>query len=333
LIASALLGMSFASVCSWSIWRGGVNPRYPFASWLVMLVMLVTAACQDKPSATSVDSAATRVTSRPNVTGTSGQTGWDSTAGPVMIIATLRGSPNVAVVLPNLTDSTLAATSHFELDALSSTPLELFGSRGLAGSSALQVSSQASNSTGCVGWPIGSLTRVPPVGWRAAFEKSRAIGLPLDSIEAMTNMDSSRFVGSILQAVSSLNNGGDSAFRGIPYFVRKGYRLALPSSSVLIAEAVRRINEEANPREEHLLLLTERLSGSAAHRVAFFKRSAGSEESLETSEILAAVRFTATNRPAIVITFDHEDGGKVGLLERVSETTWRIVWKSAYTDC
>jgi len=322
--------MSFAPVCSWCIWRGGVNRRCLFALWLVVLVAV---ACQDKPSATSVDSGASRVASRPTVTGSSGQTGWDSTAGPVMIIATSRGSPNVAVVLPGLTDSTLAAASHFELAALSSTPLELFGSRGLAGSSLLQVSSQASNSTRCVNWPIGSLTRVPTGGWRVGFEKGRAIGLPLDSIEAMTSADSSRFVASILQAVNSLSNGGDPAFRGIPYFVRKGYRLALPSSSVLIAEAVRRINEEANPREEHLLLLAERPSGSAAYRVAFYKRSAGAEESLETSEILAGVRFTATNRPTIVITFDHEDGGKVGLLERVSEATWRIVWKSAYTDC
>lgn len=313
-----------------SSWRNALNRHCLFT---LCLVVLVAAACQDKPSATSVDSAASRVASRPTLTGSAGQTGWDSTAGLVMIIAMSRGSPNVAVVLPGLTDSALAATSHFELAALSSTPLELFGSRGLTGSSLLQVSSQGSSSTGCVSWPTGSLTRAQPAGWRVAFEKGRAIGLPLDSIEAMTSADSSRFVTSILEAMSSLNNEVNSAFRGIPYFVRKGYRLALPSSSVLIAEAVRRINEEANPREEHLLLLTERPKGSAAYRVAFYKRSAGAEESLETSEILAALRFTATNRPTIVISFDHEDGGKIGLLGRVSETAWRIVWKSAYTDC
>ena len=250
-----------------------------------------------------------------------------------MIIATSPGSPNVAVVLPGLTDSTLAATRHFELAPLSSTPLELFGPRGLSGSSLLQVSSQANNSIGCVSWPTGSLTRLPAVGWRVGFEKGRAIGLSLDSIEAMTSPDSSRFVADILKAVSSLNNEGDPAFRGIPYFVRKGYRLVLPSSSVLIAEVVRRINEEANPREEHLLLVAERLGGTSAYRVGFSKRSAGAEESLETNKILAGVRFTATNRPTIVISLDHEDGGKVGLLERVSEATWRIVWKSAYTDC
>jgi hypothetical protein len=133
--------------------------------------------------------------------------------------------------------------------------------------------------------------------------------------------------------VNSLSSEGSTAFAGIPYFVRKGYRLALSPSSILIAEVVRRINEEANPREEHLLLLAERSRSDAPYRVGFYKRSAGAEESLETSEILGAVRFVRSRRLAFAVTFDYEDGGKVGLLERVGVGTWRIVWKSAYTDC
>jgi hypothetical protein len=152
----------------------------------------------------------------------------------------------------------------------------------------------------------------------------------------MNSTDSAQFVSSILRAVSSLNEGS-TAFAGIPYFIRKGYRLALPPSSLLIAEAVRRINEEANPREEHLLLLAERSSERSSkddsYRVGFYKRSTGYEESLETSEILAAVRFVSSSRLAFVVAFDYEDGGKVGLLERVGVGTWRIVWRSAYTGC
>jgi hypothetical protein len=250
-----------------------------------------------------------------------------------MIVATSRTSAEVAIILPGLTDSTLAATSHFELAAMANEPIELFGSRGLAGSSTLQVGSQPGNATGCVSWPTGTLSRTPTADWRVAFEKGRVIGLPLDSLEKMNSADSARFVRSVLQAVSSLSNEENPAFKGVPYFVRKGYQLALPSSSVLVAEAVRRINEEANPREEHLLLLAERGANDAGYRVAFHKRSAGAEESLETSEVLAAVRFASSNRLAVVITFDYEDGGKIGLLERVAEGNWRVVWKSAYADC
>lgn len=299
---------------------------------LSLAVFSIT-ACRDKPSTTSVDSVAIRVASRPAITRSSGTTGWDPTAGPVMIVTASRASPEVAIILPGLTDSMLAATSQFELAALANVPVELFGSRGLAGSSSLQVSSQPGNSIGCVSWPTGRLTRIPPTDWRVAFEKGRAIGLPLDSLEGMNGADSARFVANVLQAVKSFGGEGDPAFRGIPYFVRKGYQLALPSSSVLVAEAVRRINEEANPREEHLLLLAERPTNNAAYRVGFHKRSAGAEESLETSEILAAVRFATSNRPAIVIAFDHEDGRKVGLLEQEASGNWRIVWKSAYADC
>ena len=279
----------------------------------------------------SVDSAAIQKATRPVSPGI--RTGWDSTAGTVMVIAKSRASPDVAIILPGLTDSALAATSRFELTTVANTQLELFGSRGLAGNSKLQTVSQPVSSGGCVGWPTGILAQMPTTDWRVAFEEGRAAGLPLDSLEAMNAADSARFVGSILQAVTSLSNTGDPAFRGIPYFVRKGYRLSLSPSTILIAEAIRRIPEEANPREEHLLVLAERTRDDAAYRVGFYKRSAGSEETLETSEVLAAVRFTASSRPAIVVRLDYEDGGKIGLLERVAAGTWRITWKSAYTDC
>jgi hypothetical protein len=299
----------------------------------LLLVVFGATACKDERPAATVDSAAMHKAARPAIPGSSATTGWDSTAGRMMIVATSRVSPDVAIVLPGLTDSALAATSHFELAAVASTPVELFGLRGLAGNSMLQVMSQSGNATGCVSWPVGRLTRMPATDWRVGFEEGRVVGLPLDSLEGMNGTDSAQFVSSILLAVNSLSNEGSAAFAGIPYFVRKGYRLALPPSSILVAEVVRRINEEANPREEHLLLLAERSSNDAGYRVGFYKRSAGAEESLETSEILAAVRFVPSSRLAFAVTFDYEDGGKVGLLERVGVGTWRIVWKSAYTDC
>ena len=271
-------------------------------------------------------------TTRPVITGSPGTTGWDSAAGPMMVVTRVRGLPDVSIVLPGLTDSSLAATSRFELVTMTNTPVELFGLQGLVGSSMVQVISQSGNTTGCVSWPVGRLTRMPAADWHVGFEEGRAVGLPLDSLEGMNSTDSAQFVSSILRAVGSLNEGS-TAFAGIPYFVRKGYQLALPPSSILIAEAVRRINEEANPREEHLLLVAERSSNEGSYRVGFYKRSAGAEEALETSEILAAVRFVSSSRLAFVVAFDYEDGGKTGLLEQVGVGTWRVVWRSAYTGC
>ena len=298
-----------------------------------LIAIVGTAACKDERPVANVDSAAIHKAARPAIPGSAVSTGWDSTAGQMMVVATSRASPDVAIVLPGLTDSALVAAPHLDLAGIVNTPVELFGLRGLAGNSMLQVVPQSGNAIGCVSWPVGRLMRTPAVDWRVGFEEGRVVGLPLDSLEGMTTGDSAQFVSNILGAVRSLSNEGSAAFAGIPYFIRKGYRLALPPSSILVAEVVRRINEEANPREEHLLLLTERVNTEASYRVGFYKRSAGAEEALETSEILAAVRFVRSSRLAFALTFDYEDGGKVGLLERVGAGTWRIVWRSAYTDC
>jgi len=290
------------------------------------------AGCSDRPAAKNVDSAALDE-GLPPVTGSTTATGWDSSAGPVMIVAASKNPTDAVIVLPVFPDSSLAATSRFELQGIANIPVELFNSRGLVGSSTLQVSSQASDATGCVNWPTGRLTGSVPLGWRVALQKGRAVGLPLDSLENMGPADSARVVADVVKVALSLSRNADPAFRGIPFFVRKGYRLTTGFSSILVAEAVRRINEEANPREEHLLMLAERSSNNSQYRPAFHTRSAGAEESLETSEILGVLRLMRTNRLAIVITFDYEEGGKIGLLERLGEHNWRLVWKSAYTGC
>jgi hypothetical protein len=61
--------------------------------------------------------------------------------------------------------------------------------------------------------------------------------------------------------------------------------------------------------------------------------SAGAEESLQTTDLIAAIRILTTGRLAIVVSFDYEDGGKIGLLEKISEDKWQLIWKSAYTGC
>lgn len=296
------------------------------------IAVIVIAGCRDTPATRNIDSSATRAVTPP-VTGSAPGTGWDSAAGPVLIIAASRASADVVIVLPGLTDSMLAKTLHFELQGLENTPVELFNFSGLVGSSILQVSSQLSNPTGCVKWPVGRLANSVPPGWKVALKKGKAIGLLLDSMEAMAGPDSARLVADIQNAALSLTDGGDRVFRGIPFFVRKGYRLTTPAFSVVIGDAVRKINEEANPREEHLFLLAERSGDDTVYRVSFHLRSAGAEEALETSEILAALRLVQSSRLVMVITFDYEDGGKVGLLERLEANNWQVIWKSAYTDC
>ena len=290
------------------------------------------AGCREARTVRSPDSAKTLKPS-PTVTGLISGTGWDSTAGSVMIVPASKDSNNAAIVLPGLTDSSLASAVYFELGALNNTKLDLFSSEGLVGSATLRVVSQSGDPRGCLNWPIGQLKDSIPTRWKVALEKGKATGIPLSSMERMHGEDSARFVRDAITAVTRLREGGDAVFRGIPFSVRKAYRLAIPGHSVIVGEVVRKINEEANPREEHLLFISERQLGDSNYRVAFHARSAGAEESLETSDILAALNLVESNRPSIVVTFDYEEGQKIGLLERVVGLGWRIVWKSAYTGC
>jgi hypothetical protein len=288
-------------------------------------------ACSERTVSKSPDSVQT-LRGTVTLAGSSEKTGWDTTAGPVMILTGSRAATDAAVVLPGLTDSSLASISHFDLGRLSNLPVDLFGAQGFLGSSTLQIISQSSDSAGCVSWPMGRLGGSPSSSWRIGFEKDRASGIPLDSMESMTRADSTRITSVVLGIVKSLRTSSDSVFSGIPYSIRKGYRILLPTGTVLVAEVVRKINEEANPREEHELVLAEDVGGGR-YKSGFYVRSAGSEETLETVQLLAVVRLRASDQPVIILTFDYEDGGKIGLLERLSSINWQVTWKSAYSGC
>lgn len=292
---------------------------------------MIVAACRAEKPRANPDSASV-ANRRQVVTGLSPATGWDSAAGSFMVIP---GSDSVdaAVVLPGLTDSLLNSTKHFELSGLENTGLDLFRLQGLVGSSTLQVSSQPAEAVGCLAWPEGRLTRVVPSPWRIGLEAGRAIGIKVVPLDAMHGNDSTALIANVLDIASQLPQVADAAFKGIPFSVRNAYRLAVPEASVVVAEVVRKINEEANPREEHVLVVAERRSTMGAYQLAFHMVSAGAEESLQTTDLLAAIKVVKTGRLAFVVSFDYEDGGKIGLLEKVSESSWELVWKSAYTGC
>jgi hypothetical protein len=149
----------------------------------------------------------------------------------------------------------------------------------------------------------------------------------------MAGKDSSEITSALARLASAVSANGDSAFRGLPFSVRKAYRFSLGGTSVVVGNVIRRINEEANPRVEHLLLVAERANSGEDYKVAFQNRSAGSEDEVRTNGILAAVQFVQTRRPALVITFESDNGGQVALLERLRSNTWGITWRSAYTGC
>ncbi len=295
-----------------------------------VLVFVVLLSCRDESGKVPVDSPAASVPQEV-VPPAPVSTGWDDAAGPALILSTVADPGGVSIVLPQLTDSSLANSGELDVSALANARVELFGLHGLSGEATLTPVASQAGADGCRAWPQGRLSAVPKKPWRVGFVNGRVTAMALDSIEGMNAGDSAAFTTEITRIVSSYSQKGDSAYRGLPFSVRKAYRFSIGSTSGFVASVVRKINAEANPRQEHYLVVAERSGG--AYREAFQTRTAGSEEAVQTNDILAVINIVETGQPAIVVTFEGEEGGRVGLIERASGGRWRVVWRSAYTGC
>ena len=258
-------------------------------------------------------------------------TNWNLEAGSVMVLS-LGDSDSVGIVLPQATDSSMPFQ---ELGALESDlTVDLIGRAGrIASGVAVSPVTRTAGAGECRSWPAG---RIRPVrsGWRVGFPTGRVRAIPLDSIEGMSSGDSASLVNGIAQNVATLRSTSDADFRGLPFRVRSAYTFRTDSISGVIADVVRSVNEEANPRLEHLFVLGERPAGSASnYKVAFFTRTAGAEEDAEVTELLAVVLIGPAKHPAAVVNIEYDEGGKLALLERTGPVQWRYRWRSAYTGC
>lgn len=304
------------------------------AAGLVFSVMLLGSilACRDKGR----DKADSAGASLPPVYPPSplGNTGWNVDAGPVMIVSVGSGGDSIAVVLPEATDSTVALIQGIS-PPISGLTFDLFGRGGRTGSSAVSPLPllPVDTTRECYSWPLGKL-QAPHSNWRVGFATGRVHAIMLDSIEALPSADSAALAASLAQTAATLPIASDPTFRGLPFRVRSAFTFQLNSVDVVIADVVRSVNEEANPRLEHLLMIGERPAGTKGKfNLGYYSRTAGAEESTQATEVLAAVQIGPAKRPAFVVNIEYDDGGKLGLVERIGPGEWRTMWRSAYTDC
>jgi hypothetical protein len=244
------------------------------------------------------------------------------------------------LVFPSFTDSTLTDTTTFNVAAVRGTRVDLFTRAGAAGSASVAAPEPSRTRAGeCTTWPAVRLASAPHAAaptWTVAFIAGHAAPLPLDSIEGAPPADSARLAAEIARLASGLPDDTAPAFRGIPYVVRSARRFsAAPGVEGLVAEIVRKLNEEANPREERILLVAEHDSSLAAGRyaAAYSERVSDDEETIETTDVLAAVSVGPSRTPTIVLSREYGEGGEYALLERAGPGQWRLRWSSAYTGC
>lgn len=296
----------------------------------VLLVISLT-ACRDKGR----DAADSARVSLPAVYPANplGNTNWNVEAGPMMIVSGPGSGDSVAVVLPEATDSTIELLQGIS-PPISGLTFDLFGRGGrIASSVAVSLLPPVDAKQECDSWPLAKL-RSAHSNWRVGFASGHVRAIMLDSIEAMPSADSATLAASLAQMAATLPVVSDPTFRGLPFRVRSAYTFRLDSIDVIIADVVRTVNEEANPRLEHLLIIGERPAAtSGKYNLGYYSRTAGPEESTQATEVLAAIQIGTTKRPAVVINIEYDDGGKLGLIERTDSGEWRATWKSAYTDC
>jgi len=295
-----------------------------------VLLILSICACRDRNRGQTDSAGASLPPVYPG--SPTGNTNWNVDAGPLMIVG--GNGDSVAVVLPGATDSTIAALQDTS-PPLSGLTFDLFGRGGMVRSpvAVLSLPRTVNRKQDCYSWPLAKL-KSSRSNWRVGFASGHVHSIALDSIEAKPSADSAALAVSLAQTAATLPITADPTFKGLPFRVRSAYTFRLDSIDVVIADVVRSVNEEANPRLEHLLIVGERTVGSTGrYKVGYYNRTAGAEESTQATEILAAVLIGSARRPAVVVNIEYDDGGKLGLIERTGPGEWRATWRSAYTDC
>lgn len=257
-------------------------------------------------------------------------TGWPEDAGPVVVVRG-SGQTEVQLILPELTDNTLRDTSSFELDSLPDAQVELYSRDGKMRVGEIVSGGNEESPRGCKTWPTAKLDSYAGDSWRIGLASNVAQAIPVHEWGPGLATDSAAAARDVI-GIAALARG-DSAFRGIPFGVRFLSRLELAGSRAIIADVVRRINTEANVREEHVLLIAEKKRGGSRYVPGFRETQRGREDEVRVPEILGAVLLGENRRPAVFVSLEYSEGSRILLVERISSDKWVLRWRSAYAGC
>lgn len=302
---------------------------------------LLVAGCERERSVPPVDSS---VPLRPAPVGSPGTTSassWDARLGPVLLVS----GPNAdlaTVVVGDSSRSGADTLTQREAIAIRSTPALLVGRTDSVQLGLLQDArvGKEEEDTECTGWPMWRIvsahggSELAP--WSIGFVGASVQPVRMDSIESLSRVDSARLAAEVTRLASSLPNAGSERFVGLPFTVTSLWRFrAGPGVEGVVANLVRHVNEEARPSEERTLVIAERDSTHRDERftLAYYDRSQGSEETVESREVLALARPTPDAQPMLVIGRDYGDGMAYAIVQRDPSGRWREKWRSARGHC
>ena len=306
-----------------------------------VLILALTLACErSTPAAGKKDTAVPTVPPPDSaVVAKPEPSTWDSTAGPALFV--VGPTPTEAlVIVARYGDSTAVDSTTFDLGRVRAIQVDLFGAGKHVAVARVSTTVPSTRTDSCRTWPtarlqVASGDTTSARGWTVGFEAGHAAEAPLDSIEGLPSADSAQLAADIARIASALPGDTAAMFKGLPFVVNKAWRARVPASpDVLVAVVVRNVNQEANPRQERILLIAERDSVPSRTRYTarYSERVSGPEETLETTDPMAIVLLGTDHRPTVVVTHDTGSGLSYTLVERVAGR-WQRRWASAYAGC
>jgi hypothetical protein len=247
---------------------------------------------------------------------------WNSTAGPVLLVATDTPSRAIVLLPSGATEATLAAIPR-------PASVTLFSRSGTVQTADLPT---VPDTAVCA---VATLEAAPPPKpWNIGFIGGVVAPVPVDSTESLSGADSSSLVTWLNRMASSLPNDSAGRFSGLPFVVRSIWRFTLPAGPQVVAGSlVRQINQEATPLQERTFVVGERSATDSSFAIAYSERSIGDEETVESTDLLGVVLLGDARRGAMIVARDFGNATAFGLIERGGDARWRAQWSSARRQC
>jgi hypothetical protein len=263
---------------------------------------------------------------------------WDSVAaGPALLVVAATPSQGFLVV-PTVDSNASLDTMKLSATAFRGIRFDLLTNGRILGQAGVGADVATDLPEDCTSWPMVQLTGLSDStarGWVVGFGTGHAAPIPFDSITGLSPADSMRLAIDVARLASAAPNDTVAQLRGLPFQVRRAYRFPIGQGvEGLIAEVLRTLNQEASPRQEHLVLIAERDSATPGkYETVYVERTSGGEESLEATELLVTARLGVSREPVALLARYVGDGAIFALIERQGPRRWRLRWTSPYTGC
>lgn len=298
--------------------------RMRTTSWRLGIVLLAT-ACRGGDTAPANESPAGTPTPRSAATpATAAAAAWPQGLGELLLAATGAGR-TAAILLPDTSSDALARVR--------GATLTLTGPLGDVGEATVTGTEKADDPE-CIEWPSARIERdASTAAWTMAVSRGSARGVPFAPFDALGAADSSALIVELRRLASALPGDTNPTFRGLPITVRDASRARLTDSiTIIVAEVSRRVGQEAQPLEERVAFIAERVGADPSWRLRWQQRVDGLEETIEATHLVGLVAL-ADGQHVLVLQRESARGLRFELFVRTPDGTWDRRWTGPWSGC